>query len=386
MTEIITSMLDTDLYKFSMQQAVFHQYPNSRVLYQFICRNKGVKLGFLVEAIKQELANLEYVRLNKTEYEYLNTISFFSKDYVKYLKSFKFNAKYVSVASNADGELLMTINGPWVDTILFEVPLLAIVNELYFRATTDYRSLNGRGIANLKDKINMINQHPCISISEFGTRRRYSKEWQAFVLKELVKFCPAQVVGTSNVKLAMLNGIKPIGTMAHEFCSAHLSLVDDISIAQKRMLYCWLQEYGTNLGIALSDTFTSDAFFRDFDEVLSKQFSGVRHDSGDPIQFGWKTIAHYNKMGIDPRTKTIVFSDGLDVPKAIEIFETFTGKIGLSFGIGTNLSNDLGATALNIVIKLIACNGKPVVKISDEPKKAIGNDDMIRRVKEVYGL
>jgi nicotinate phosphoribosyltransferase len=180
--------------------------------------------------------------------------------------------------------------------------------------------------------------------------------------------------------------LKAIGTVAHEWFSAHLALVDNLRTAQKRAMHVWQQEYGTDLGTMLSDTFTTKAFFRDFDVVLASAASGVRHDSGDPIQFGYNVIAHYKKLGIDPRTKLIVFSDSLDIPNTVKIYKEFVGKVGVSFGIGTNLSNDLSSTPLNIVIKLVECNGKPVVKLSDNPTKAIGNPEMIEKVKKAYGV
>ena len=229
----------------------------------------------------------------------------------------------------------------------------------------------------------MLKKHPRLMLAEFGTRRRYSREWQEYVFGVLNDL--PNVVGTSNVRLAMDNDTKPIGTMAHEYLCAHLGLVDNLGTAQKRALHVWLQEYGTNLGVALTDTFTTPAFFKDFGHVLANAFSGVRHDSGDPIKFGIDTIAHYESLGIDPRTKTIVFSDGLDIPEAIRIFETFTGLIGISFGVGTNLTNDLGPKALNIVIKLIECDDTYCVKLSDNPGKAIGNAKQIDNVREIYG-
>lgn len=383
--QIITSILDTDLYKLTMQQVVFHQYPNAIVSYEFRCRNNGVKLGFLVDEIKDQLRQWTYMKLMSSEKAYLqNNVNFLASDYIDFLDGFRFNPDLVNVYEK-DGDLYIYVKGSWLDTILFEVPLLATVNELYFRHKTDFRSLRGRGEMNLKDKINMIRKHPRIIISEFGTRRRYSRDWQMYVLQELIKWCP-QVTGTSNVKLAMCMGIKAHGTMAHEYISAHLALVDNIRQAQKRAFHVWQQEYDDNLGTALTDTFTSKAFFMDFDKTLSRSFTGVRHDSGDPIKFGLNVIEHYKKMGIDPRTKTIVYSDGLDIPKAIEIFETFTGLIGLSFGIGTNLTNDLGTNPLNIVMKLVECNGKPVVKLSDVEGKHIGDKNVIEDVKKVYEL
>jgi nicotinate phosphoribosyltransferase len=383
MEPIIDSILDTDLYKISMGQCVFHQFPNANVEYVFKCRNEGVKLGFLEEQIREQVNAMANIQLTQDEEVYLrNNLSFLSHDYIEYLRNYRFNPSDVVVA-NIDGELRLRIIGTWVKTILWEVPLLAIINGLYFRETTDFKSIEGNGIRNLKDKMNLIRQYPTLTIAEFGTRRRYSREWQKYVLKELIVNCP-QVVGTSNVKLAMELGIKPIGTMAHEYFSALLALVDRLETSQKRALHVWLQEYGTNLGIALTDTFTVDAFLKDFDIVLAREFAGVRHDSGDPIVFGKKIIEHYQELGIDPKTKTIVFSDGLDVPEAIRIYKEFVGKIGVSFGIGTNLTNDLGATPLNIVIKLIECNGHPVVKLSDNPGKAIGDPEMIEKVKEAY--
>jgi len=384
MKPIIESILDTDLYKLTQQQLVYHQYPTAMAKYIFKCRNEGVKLGFLANDVREQVDSMKDVCLNDGEHEwaYLASLQFLTDDYISYLNDYRFNRNQVNIVDSS-GELVIEIEGSWLETILWEVPLLAIVNELHFRETTDFKTIEGEGIRRLKDKINLIRQYPTFVLAEFGTRRRYSSSWQYYVLKELVQNCP-QVVGTSNVKLAQELGIKPIGTMAHEYISSHLSLVDNIAEAQKRAMYVWLQEYGTNLGTALTDTFTSDAFLRDFDIVLARQFSGVRHDSGNPFVFGEKIIAHYKKLGIDPKTKSIVFSDGLDIPTAIEIYKKFVGRVGVSFGIGTNLTNDLGRTPLNIVIKLVECNGKPVVKLSDNPSKAIGDKNMIEKVKKAY--
>ncbi len=395
MEQIITSILDTDLYKLTMQQCVFHQYPNATAKYVFKCRNKGIKLGFLAPLINEQIKTMANLSLTQNEEFWAREkLPFLTDDYFTYLRNYRFKpeqvncyAEKISLNGNSknvipDSELIIEIEGPWVETILYEVPILAIVNELYFRETSEFKTIEGRGIQNLKDKMNLIRQYPTLTIAEFGTRRRYSGDWQKYILTELIRNCP-QVVGTSNIKLAMDLNIKPIGTMAHEYISAHLALAH-MPVAQKRAMHVWLQEYGTNLGIALTDTFTSDAFLRDFDFVLANTFAGVRHDSGDPVEFGRKFIAHYKKLGIDPRTKTIVFSDGLDVPEAIRIYKEFTGLIGVSFGIGTNLTNDLGVTPLNIVIKLIECNGKNVCKLSDNPGKAMGDVKTVEIVKGIY--
>ena len=383
MKQIITSLLDTDLYKISMQQCVFHQYPHADAKYVFKCRNKDIRLGgSMIPDIKEQVEAMANIALTKQEKEYLSGLGFMRSDYLDYLENYRFNPLQVRF-TNKGGEMGIEVVGTWLETILWEVPLLAIVNQTYFEKTTDFKSIEGTGIRNLADKMNLIRQYPRFTLTDFGTRRRYSADWQRHVVETLKKNCP-QLVGTSNIKLAMDLKIKPIGTNAHEYYSAHLGLVDKLSEAQKRALHVWLQEYDNNLGHALTDTFTSDAFFRDFGIVLSNAFQGVRHDSGDPIQFGYKVIQHYKRLGIDPRTKSIIFSDGLDVPRALEIYREFTGLIGLGFGIGTNLTNDLGATPLNIVIKLIECNGHPVVKLSDNVGKAMGNESMIKMVKEAY--
>lgn len=382
--QIIDSILQTDLYKLTMQQCVFHQYPNATVRYKFVCRNKNVKLGFLADRVREEVGLMETLRLTAAEHDYLSTIPFLRPDYIDFLSMYRFFAGQVDISCR-DGDLVIIIQGPWVETILWEVPILAIVNELYCRTligiTTEYRARK----ANLREKIELIKQFPRFTLTDFGTRRRYSRDWQRYVVETLKENCP-QLVGTSNVKLAMDLGLRAIGTMAHEYISAHLALVDNIGEAQKRALHVWLQEYDANLGHALTDTFTTKAFFQDFDKTLTNAFQGLRHDSGDPIEFGHKAIEHYKKMGVDPKTKSLVFSDGLDVPKAIQIYKEFTGLIGLGFGIGTNLTNDVGLTPLNIVIKMVECNGKGVAKISDNITKAIGDQALIERLMVVYGL
>jgi nicotinate phosphoribosyltransferase len=382
---IIDSILDTDLYKLTMQQCVFNQYPNATARYTFKCRNEDIELGFLIPKISSQIEAMSSLSLTGKEKEYLSKLSFMKPDYLDYLASYRFNPSQVDLRGDPDGDLYIDITGPWLETILFEVPLLAIVNQLYFEEISDFREIRDAGERNLKDKINLICQYPRFQFADFGTRRRYSADWQRHVVKTLHDYCP-QLIGTSNVKLAMDLGIKAIGTMAHEFISAHIALVDNIREAQKRAFYVWLQEYGTNLGIALTDTFTTKAFYQDFGVILANGFSGVRQDSGDVMEFGHKMIEHYKKLGIDPRTKSIVFSDGLDVPKAIQIYKEFTGLVGVSFGIGTNLTNNLGPKPLNVVIKMVECNGKPVVKLSDNVTKAIGDSNVINSLKTAYNL
>ena len=392
MKQIITSILDSDLYKITQQQAVFHQYFNAHGRYQFVCRNNDVTFtDEMVSEIKFQLEAMSNIRL--AEADYLYNLGFFKEDYLNWLGEYQFDPSEVFI-SNEDGELEIYAEGRWANAILWEVPLLAIVNEVYFKHTSNFEELRQTGMERLNAKIETIREvnefsADPISIAEFGTRRRYSKDWQEYVTRELAK--AGAIVGTSNVRLARILGIKPIGTMAHEFLCGHLGLVDNIAEAQKRALHVWLQEYDAhNLGIALSDSFTSDAFFRDFGVALSNEFDGIRHDSGDAFEFGRKAINHYRNMGIDPMTKSIVFSDGLNISSAIEIYNAFQGRIKTSFGIGTSITNDLSCEPINIVMKLVGMRRTkdapevPIIKLSDAAGKAIGNPQMIEAVKNVY--
>jgi nicotinate phosphoribosyltransferase len=385
MEPIITSILDTDLYKITMSKYVMENYPNADVEYEFICRNKDVKLGFLKDKVIEQVNSLKDVILTPSEYTYLSGIRFLTHDYLSFLNQYRFNPETQVFIDNKDGDLQIKIKGKWIDTIFYEVPVLAIVNELYFKETSKFSEVKEFGMVNLANKIGLIKQHPTFKFSDFGTRRRYSRDWQKYVVAELKANCH-QLVGTSNVKLAMDLGLTPVGTMAHEIVMCHLSLVDDIKQAQKRAFYTWMESYGTDNGIALSDTFTTKAFFKDFDYTLANNYKGTRSDSGNSIEFGYKMIEHYIKLGIDPKTKTIVFSDSLDIPKAITIFKEFVGLIGVSFGIGTSLTNQLGVAPLNIVIKVTKCLGRPVVKLSDDISKAIGDLEMIEKIKKIYDL
>lgn len=382
---IIVSLADIDLYKFTMQQVVFHQYPNARVRYQFVCRNGGKKLGFLAAEVRLQLDLLANLSLTETELDKMVEMGFFKPDYIAWLRTMRVDPSLVKV-EDVNGQLKISIEGKWLDTILFEIYILSIVNELYFAHTSKFSEIREEAELRLTKKIEMIKLYPQLKISEFGTRRRYSRAWQEHVLGRLLKECPGNIVGTSNVYLAIKFGIKAHGTMAHEFISAHLGLVDNLNQAQKRAFYSWLQEYDKDLGTALTDTFTTPAFFRDFGAVLSNEFSGMRHDSGCPFKFARACINHYKKMGIDPKTKFLIFSDGLDIRKAIEIWKTFAGEIGIAFGIGTNLTNDMTEwfEPLQIVIKLIWCNDVDCVKLSDNPAKNMGPNTMVVIVKGVF--
>jgi nicotinate phosphoribosyltransferase len=387
MEQIITSILDLDLYKLSMLQAFHNQYPTATGRWEFKCRNTDVKLGFLKDQVREQLDMMKGLHLDlKDKIKLEAKAPFLSYEFLSWFnRDFRLNPDLVTV-SEKDGDLVIIAEGFLVDINIFEVFILSIVNELYFEdqmEDLDYGTIEEVGMMRLDEKIEMLKEFPNLVFAEFGTRRRFSKEWQDKVVGRLAKECP-NAIGTSNVLLALKHDLKAIGTVAHEFSMAHLGLVDRIDQAQSRALHVWRQEYGDQLGIALSDTFTTDAFLRDFDFSVARAYDGVRHDSGDAIEFGHKMINHYKSIGIDPRRKSIIFSDGLTTEKAIKIWKEFAGLINISFGIGTHFSNDVGLDTLNIVMKLLVCNDIPCVKISDEPGKAMGDPDMIEKVKRAY--
>ncbi len=371
---IIQSLLDTDLYKFTMMQVVLHQFPQSQVEYRFKCRDEGVDLKPYAEEIRAEISELCTLRFSQDELEYLKQLRFIKDDFVEFLRLFQLNSDYIKVS--VEDELEIVIQGPWLHTILFEVPVLAIVNEIFFAANAinpDY----AEGERRLYDKIDLIKVHKDSSgflMSDFGTRRRFSRDWQERVVTILQDKLEANLAGTSNVYLAKKLELTPIGTMAHEFLQAAQALGPRLIDSQKFALQSWAQEYRGDLGIALSDVVGFDAFLRDFDLYFAKLFDGARQDSGDPFEWGEKLINHYQSLHIDPKTKRMVFSDGLDIPLALEIYDRFSKRCNVGFGVGTNLTNDLGYTPLQIVIKMTRCNGQPVAKISDSPGKLMCKD------------
>ncbi len=383
---MIESLLDTDLYKFTMMQVVLHHFPGAQVEYRFKCRNRGVDLLPHVEAIETGIRELCRLRFRGPELEYLRSWRFFKSDFIDLLKLFQLDERFIRVSPAANGEIDITIRGPWLHTILFEVPVLAIVSEAYNRAMHPTPDLD-EGRKRLARKVTQINGvvDPEFRIADYGTRRRFGYAWQDEVVRTLKRDIGPKFVGTSNVKLALDHELTPLGTMAHEYLQACQAVGPRLRDSQVFAFNTWAREYRGDLGIALSDVCGMDAFLRDFDLFFVKLFDGVRHDSGDPFEWGEKLIAHYRKMRIDPRTKTMVFSDSLTVPLAIRLFDYFCGRSRTAFGIGTNLTNDLGYEPLSIVIKMTRCNGQPVAKISDEPSKAMGYDpSYVAYLREVF--
>jgi len=388
---VIESLLDTDLYKFTMMQVVLHHFPGAQVEYQFRCRTPGVDLAPLADAVSAEVAHLCTLRFTDDELDYLRGLRFMKSDFVDFLGLFQFNVKYVRIGTRPEvpGGLEIVIRGPWLHTILFEIPVLAIVSELYFRRRAPTPDWN-EGRRRLRAKIDLLKTVETeleFRISDFGTRRRFSRAWQDEVIATLKREVSEHFAGTSNVMFARRHGVTPLGTMAHEYMQACQALGPRLRDAQVFAFDKWAQEYRGDLGIALSDTYGFDAFLRDFDMYFCKLFDGARHDSGDPFEWGERMIAHYQRNRVDPRTKTLIFSDQLSFPLAIQIARRFHGRVRTSFGIGTNLTNDLGYEPLNIVIKMTECNGQPVAKVSDAPGKTVSKDpSYLAYLRQVYGI
>lgn len=381
---IIQSLLDTDLYKFTMMQAVLHHFPAAQAEYQFQCRTPNVDLRPYTHAINAAIEDLGQLRLTISELSYLESLNYFDADFLEYLYRFRPNPDHVLVRPGHQ-QLEITIRGSWVSTILFEVPILAIINETYFKQLCprlDYST----ALLRLTQKAQLIvAAGPNFSFSEFGTRRRFSKEWQEELLTGLKVLTPNQLNGTSNLDLARRLNLPSVGTMAHEFFQGCQALAPNLSQAQIFALDTWLKEYDGDLGIALSDTYGIDAFLADFGKELAARFSGVRHDSGDPFKWTERMLAHYRKSGIDPLKKTLVYSDSLTIPLALTIFDRYRDQARLSFGIGTNLTNDVGPDPLNIVIKMTRLNGQAVAKLSDTPTKTVCPDpDYLKNLRNIY--
>lgn len=384
MTQIITSFLDTDLYIWTMANAVFQKYPNANVKYRFSCRNKDTDLLAIKEKLIEQINSWKNINLSQQEYTYLRSLNLFSDEFLDYMVKFTLNGDIVEI-KEVDGKLDIEITGKWIDAIWIEVPLLATINELHFE---DNREVIVGGIDKLIQKMEYIQKFDGFKFIEFGTRRRFSKAWQEYVFNCMKANIPDYLVGTSNVLLAMKSGIPPIGTMAHCWISAHIGLVDNLKDAQIEAFKAWQEVYGQKLGIALCDTFTTQAFIQDFGLEENLKFSGVRIDSGDEMKVSDLILGHWAKIGIDSKNKTIVYSNGLDFSRSVEIWNKYKNECNILFGIGTWLTSDMGLNhkSLNVVVKLIECNGKDCVKLSDDPGKYMGNPEIIKKIIENYKL
>lgn len=373
---IIPSLLDTDIYKLSMMQAVLHQFQGAMVEYRFKCRTENVDLRPIKDDLIEEIQHLCSLQFADSELEFLSSQRYLKADFIEFLRLFRLQSRFAKVGEDENGQLSIVIRGPWLYTILFEVPILAIVSELYTRHRyPDFKFDQGR--RRLEEKIRQVcalDDPDNFIFADFGTRRRFSRAWHEEVVGTLAQRLPTSLRGTSNVRLARQLGLVPIGTMAHEFIQAAQALGPRLAETQRFAFEAWAREYRGDLGIALSDTYSLRAFLRDFDLYFCKLFDGARQDSGDPMEWGEAMIKHYSDNRIDPGTRNLVFSDSLDIPRAAEIWRRFRDRINVSFGIGTNLTHDTGTQPLNIVIKMVSCNGQPVVKLSDSPGKVVSTD------------
>jgi len=388
---IIKSILDTDLYKFTMMQSVLHQFPGAKVEYHFKCRTPNINLVEIIDQIYEEAQKLSEIQITTDEADYLRSMRFIKSDFVDFLELFRFNPKYLEIKPSAklSGEIEIIINGPWLHTILFEIPLLAIVNELWFNKIAQNCDFE-EGKKRLTQKISLVNSLNSSSnfiFADYGTRRRFSHNWQKEVLQTLKEQSNESFVGTSNVFWAYQLGLIPVGTMAHEYLQAAQALGPRLIDSQKFAFQSWADEYRGDLGIALSDVCGMKAFFRDFDMYFCKLFDGARQDSGDPIDWGEKMINHYQNNRIDPKSKILVFSDNLTFEKAINIYNNFKDRTNTAFGIGTNLMNDVGYDPINIVIKMVRCNSQTVAKVTDEPGKNICLDEgYLKYLRKVFEI
>ena len=369
---IINSLLETDMYKFSMGQTIFHQFTSYKTTWTFKCRNKDVHFSEeMVEEIRQQIAAFCGLRFTEEELDYLDNITWIKGSYVDFLRLWQPRYEEFTITTDAPCGLSIEAAGTWLNTTMYEIPILAIVNEVYFRMAYDYDELLEQFKTRLSQKVEMLekNKYRLNTFSEFGLRRRLSAQAQEIAVEALtnLKDTDSKFIGTSNVYLAKKYNLKPIGTMAHEWrmCTGQGNHKHNPAYSNWYALDAWVKEYGILNGIALTDTITTDCFLRDFQLTYATLFSGVRHDSGDPYEWGEKMIAHYKKLGIDPRTKTLLFSDSLDFEKATQIYDHFKDKVQVAFGIGTFISNDTNVPALNIVMKTTKCNGMDVAKISD---------------------
>lgn len=384
MTPILHSLLETDLYKFTMWQTMLHRHPQAQAEYRFVCRNApAFPLAELLDDVNAQLDHLCSLSFTEDELAYIGGLRYMKADFVDFLRIFRFQRRFIRAAVAADGRTLEIVaEGPQVHVMGFEIYVLAIVNELYFRRA-DHAAALVEGRTRLRAKIAALREFGAreparanpFEFFDFGVRRRFSGAWQEEVVRTLKDEVPEFFKGTSNVHLAKKYGLVAIGTMAHEYLQSYQAFDVRLRDFQKMALENWVQEYRGDLGVALTDVVGMDAFLRDFDLYFAKLFDGLRHDSGDPIEWGEKALAHYARLRIDAHTKRLTFSDGLDLETAFAIWRHFADRTQVGFGIGTTLTNDVGLVPLNIVMKLTQCNGQPVAKLSDSPGKTLCKDE-----------
>lgn len=407
--QIITSLLDTDLYKFSMGQAILHQFLGYKTTWTFRCRDADVVFTpEMVDEIRDQIRAYCDLRFTEDELQYLDSIPWIKGNYVDFLRLWRPNLDDFEISTLHPSGLSLQTRGTWLNTSMYEIPTLAIVNEVYFRMQSEWATPGGGATRrltyddlmdsfrrNLDEKCEKLLSREYLlgTFSEFGTRRRLSSEAQRLAVERLVNVgrrirVGYDFVGTSNVLIAKDLGINKVGTMAHEWimCAGQGNHKHNPAYSNWYALEAWIREYGVLNGIALTDTITTECFLRDFRLTYATLFSGVRHDSGDPVAWAERVIAHYEALGVDPRSKTLLFSDGLNFERATRLFEQFHGRAHVAFGIGTYLTNDTLVRPLNIVMKTTRCNGQDVAKLSDADGKGMcKNPDYVDYLRRCIG-
>ena len=385
---IIQTLMDTDRYKLSMQKAFLHHFPCAQARYRFKCRNDGVDLGRYADEIREQVQHLDTLRFNPEELGYLGGIPSLAGDYLDFLRDFRLDSRQVTIEARGH-HLHIEAEGPLVHAMPFELYLLPIIQEVFSRDSypeEDYAEAGRR----LEEKIALVRDSPDTAdfrYADFGGRRRQSRDWHDFTVRRQAEMLPENFIGTSNMWLAMKYGLAPIGTMAHEYLQAFQALEPRLVDSQKSALQTWLSEFSGDLGVALTDVVGMDAFLRDLDLYFAELLHGYRHDSGQPVKWTWKLVRRLEELQVDPSTKSAVYSDALTLVTALALHRLLRHSVQPLFGIGTHLTNDFGRQPLNLVMKMVECNGQPVAKISDSPgKEMCDNADFLHYLMQVFQI
>ena len=403
---IVRSLIDTDFYKLLMCQSIYRNKPDTTVEFSLINRTKSVRLADLIDEgeLREQLDHVRSLSLRRGESTWLRGNMFYGKrqmfrpDFMEWFEGLRLPPYHLE---KRDGQYELTFEGKWPEVMLWEIPALAVLMELRSRAVLkgmgkfELQVLYARATSRLWEKIERLRRLDRLKIADFGTRRRHSFLWQDWCVQAMQEGLGDKFTGTSNCKIAMNRDIEAIGTNAHELPMVYAALArDDAELAEApyRVLADWHEEHEGNLRIILPDTYGSEGFLKRAPDWLAS-WTGIRIDSGDPGQGAETAIRWWQERGEDPRRKLVIFSDGLDVDKIEELYHQFLGRVKVSFGWGTNLTNDFRALVPNdalapfsLVCKAVAADGRPTVKLSDNPNKAMGPADEIARYKRVFGV